>query len=156
MADQLAGLDYLRTRSYVDPSRIAVAGCSYGGIQTLLGAEANPGYRAAVDFAGAAQSWAGNQLLQQRMLQAIRAMSIPVLLAQAENDYDLAPTRVLAAELERLGKPHVARIYPPFGTTQDDGHGGFCERGHEVWGPDVVEFLAGALGARPGTDFRDD
>jgi len=38
--DQLAGLAYLKSLPYVDQSRLAVAGCSYGGIQTLLAGRA--------------------------------------------------------------------------------------------------------------------
>ena len=45
--DQLAGFAYLKALNYVDPNRLAVVGCSYGGIQTLLGAQHNPGYKAA-------------------------------------------------------------------------------------------------------------
>jgi len=146
VADQLAGLNYLRTLPYVDQSQVAVAGCSYGGIQTLLGAEANPGYRAAVNFAGAAQSWAGNPVLRERLMRAVPAISVPVFLLQAENDYDLAPTRSLAAEFERLGKPYRAEIFPPYGMTRDDGHSGFCFQGTDVWGPAVFEFLGSVLG----------
>src|SRR5579859_7702194 len=46
--DQLAGFAYLQSLPTVDAARIAVMGGSYGGIQALLGAEANPGYVAAV------------------------------------------------------------------------------------------------------------
>jgi carboxymethylenebutenolidase len=141
VGDQLAGLNFLRSLPYVDTGRIAVAGCSYGGIQTLLGAEANPGYRAAIDFAGAAQSWAGNPLLQQRLIRAVQGITIPVFLLQAENDYDLAPSRVLGSELARQGKTQQMLIYPPYGATREDGHGGFCARGGDVWGPDVFAFL---------------
>jgi dipeptidyl aminopeptidase/acylaminoacyl peptidase len=52
--DQLAGLAYVRQLAFVDPSRLAVAGCSYGGIQTLLGAEKNVGYKAAISISPAA------------------------------------------------------------------------------------------------------
>ena len=45
--DQLAGLAYVKSLSYVDSHRLVVAGCSFGGIQTLLGAERGVGYRAA-------------------------------------------------------------------------------------------------------------
>ena len=41
--DQLAGQAYLKSLPYVDQSRLAVAGCSYGGIQTLLAAERGAG-----------------------------------------------------------------------------------------------------------------
>ena len=53
--DQLAALAWLRTQSFVDPDRIAVAGTSFGGIEVVLGAERGS-YCAAVDSAGAAQS----------------------------------------------------------------------------------------------------
>src|SRR5262249_14778358 len=41
LEDQLAALTYLKQLSDIDPYRIAVAGCSYGGIQTVLAVEAN-------------------------------------------------------------------------------------------------------------------
>ena len=44
--------------------------------------------------------------LRDRMVRAIRKADIPVLFVQAENDYDLGPSRTLAGELEKLGKPH--------------------------------------------------
>src|SRR5262249_7811110 len=57
LEDQLSALAYVKQLSYVDPQRIAVAGCSYGGIQTVLAVEANTeqklSLRAAIDFAGA-------------------------------------------------------------------------------------------------------
>ncbi len=146
VADQLAGLEYLRGLPYVDANRLAVAGCSYGGIETLLGAERSPGYRAALDFAGGAQSWAGNPNLRERLLRAVQAINVPISFLQAENDYDTQPSRVLSAEMDRLGRPNTVRIYPPFGTTREEGHGGFCEYGGGVWGADVFAFLKRWLG----------
>ena len=37
--DQLAALAWLRTQSFVDPDRVAVAGNSFGGIEVVLGAD---------------------------------------------------------------------------------------------------------------------
>jgi len=34
--DVIAGMTYLKSQPFVDPTRIAISGCSYGGIQTLL------------------------------------------------------------------------------------------------------------------------
>lgn len=149
LEDQLAGLQYLKILPYVDPARIAVAGCSYGGIQTILAVEANAemklGLRAAIDFAGAAITWSKASDLRDRMIQAVRKTTVPVLLIQAENDYDLSPSHALAKELEQLGKPHKVSIYPPYGSTTQDGHGGFCTRGGDVWGAEVFSFLAAAM-----------
>jgi carboxymethylenebutenolidase len=144
LEDQLAALSYLKQLSYVDPQRIAVAGCSYGGIQTVLVVEANAEQklvlRAAIDFAGGAKSWRSPSL-RDRMVRAIRKATVPVLFVQAENDYDLGPSRTLARELEQLGKPHKLLIFPPYGNTHAEGHGVFCSQGANVWGPAVSSFL---------------
>jgi carboxymethylenebutenolidase len=145
LKDQLAALYYLKALPYVDRDRIGVAGCSYGGIQTILAVEANTkmklGLRAAIDFAGAAQAWDRGLALRRMMLGAVRKATIPILLIQAENDYDLRPSRALAKELENLGKPHKLVIFPPYGDTPQEGHGGFCYRGGDVWGREVFSFL---------------
>jgi dipeptidyl aminopeptidase/acylaminoacyl peptidase len=149
LEDQLSALAYLKKLSDVDPQRIGVAGCSYGGIQAVLAVEANAeqklGLRAAVDFAGGAMSWRSLSL-RDRMVKAIRKATVPVLFIQAENDYDLGPSRTLARELERLDKPHKLLIFPPYGNTYEEGHGGFCSRGIEVWGPAVSSFLDASMG----------
>ena len=106
LEDQLAALAYLRQLSHVDPQRIAVAGCSYGGIQTVLAVEANAeqklGLRAAIDFAGGAMSWRSFSL-RDRMVRAVRKATIPVLFIQAENDYDLGPSRTPAWRFRAIG-----------------------------------------------------
>ncbi len=143
--DVAAALSYLKGLSYIDPDRIAVAGCSFGGIQTVLMAERTLGLRAAIDFAGAAQTWRSSPQLRERMLRAVRGATVPLLLIQAENDYDLSPSRALAKELEQAGKPHKLLIYPPYGTSTQEGHGGFCTRGGDIWGPEVFSFLDAAM-----------
>ena len=80
------------------------------------------------------------------MVRAVRKATIPILFIQAENDYDLGPSRTLAGELERLGKSHKLVIFPPYGHTHKEGHGVFCERGGNVWGSEVFSFLEGAMG----------
>lgn len=126
-----------------------MAGCSYGGIQTVLAVEANAeqrlGVRAASDFAGGAMSWRSTNL-RERMVRAVRKATIPILFIQAENDYDLGPSRTLAGELERLGKSHKLLIFPPYGDTREEGHGLFCSRGGNVWGAEVFSFLEAAMG----------
>ena len=144
--DVVAALDFLKKQAYVDPGRIAVAGCSFGGIQTVLAAEKDLGLRAAVAFAPGAMTWRESTDIQARLIEAARRATVPVFLIQAENDYDLSPTQVLSKEMEQAGKAHRAKVYPPYGETQSDGHGGFCGRGVAVWGNDVLSFLASALG----------
>ena len=140
LQDQLAALAYLRSLPFVDPKRIAVMGCSFGGIQTLLAAESAPDIRAAVDFAGGAESWQGSPDLRARMTSAARNAKVPVFFIQAEGDYDLAPSRTLAKEMEKADKEAMIHIYPSVGRTAQANHE-FCVHGVEVWGPDVLSFM---------------
>ena len=134
--DVLAALAYLRTRPEVRGDAIAVSGSSFGGIEALLAAERDGGFQSAVDFAGGAMLWGQNELLRERLKRAATRAVAPVFFIQVENDFDTAPTRVLAAEMARLEKLHAARIYPPHGTTPWQGHR-FCRLNPTAWGNDV-------------------
>jgi dienelactone hydrolase len=144
LEDQIAALMYLKSLPEVDPQRIAVAGCSFGGIQTILMAEQGLGLRAAIDFAGGAQTWKEAPDLRDRLIKAVRHAQMPVLFIQAENDYDLAPSRTLAAEMEKANKPHAIQIFPHFGKTAQDAHE-FCVHGAEIWADKVFSYLAEAM-----------
>ena len=102
--DVIGGLNYLKSRSFVDPSRIGVSGCSYGGIQTLLTGERDLGVKALVPFAPGAMSWEQNVPLQDLLVRAVDLARAPVFLIQAENDYSLAPSRVLTKEARKKKK----------------------------------------------------
>jgi dienelactone hydrolase len=141
LQDTLAAAGWLAAQSYVDASRTAMSGVSHGGIQTLLAAEDDARIGAHVAFAPAAMSWRGNPEIQERLLGAVAEARAPIFLIQAENDFDLGPSRVLGEELARKGAPNRARIYPPYGRTQRSGHGDFACLGTEVWGSDVCGFL---------------
>jgi len=139
LSDQLAAYDWLRTQNYVDPKRIAVAGNSVGGVEAVLGAE-RIHYCAAVDAAGAAETWANAPELQQRMITAVRNSQSPIFFFQAENDYDVAPSLILSAAMNDAGKTAEVRIYPPFRKSAADGHS-FAWLGSSKWAEDVFAFL---------------
>ena len=144
LEDQLAALSYLKGLPEVDPQRIAVAGCSFGGIQTVLMAERGMGLRAAVDFAGAAQNWGHSQELRERMLRAVQHAQMPIFFIQAKNDYDISPSRDLAAAMEKSNKPHTIQILPSFGKSNQDAHE-FCTHGGEIWASQVFSFLTQSM-----------
>jgi len=137
--DQLASLAWLRKNSSVVPSRIAVAGNSFGGVETVLGAEKG-GYCAAIDSAGGAESWKQAPGLQSVMIRAVRNSRVPVFFMQAANDYDLSPTKILSAAMKDAGKPFEMKIYPEYGRSVQDGHT-FGYFGGAVWADDVFRFL---------------
>lgn len=137
--DQLAALAWLRKQSFVRPDRVAVAGNSFGGIETVLGAE-HGGYCAAIDSAGGAQSWAEAPELQSVMTRAVRQSETPIFFFQAANDYDLSPSKTLSTAMKDAGKPYELKIYPSYGKSVQDGHT-FGYFGSSVWAEDVFRFL---------------
>lgn len=130
---------WLRAQNFVQSDRIAVAGNSFGGIETVPGAE-RASYCAAVDSAGAAQSWADAPEVQALMTRAVRNSRAPIFFFQAENDFDLFPSRVLSAAMKHAGKEFEIKIYPPYGTSHMDGQT-FGYFGSSVWAADVFRFL---------------
>ncbi len=140
--DVIAGAAYLATLPYVDARRVATVGCSFGGIEALFAAEKGTGIVSAIDFAGASHMWSRIPPLRERMKLAARNAKVPVFFLQAENDADTTPTKVLSDEMRRAHKNVRARVFPPYGTTLEDGHGGFCVGGdNPPWAPDVLAFL---------------
>jgi dienelactone hydrolase len=138
--DVLAARAFLATRPGIAPARLGVIGSSFGGTVSLLAAARDASFGCAVDFAGAAMNWERTPALRAAMLDAARRITVPILLAQAANDYSVGPTRELGAELTRLGKRHEALTFPPFGITRDEGHG-FFQNGSLEWGPTVRAVL---------------
>src|SRR6266550_2925136 len=137
--DQFAALVWLRKQSFVQSSRIAVAGNSFGGIETVLGVERG-GYCAGIDSAGGAQSWAQAPGLQSLMTRAVRNAKAPIFFFQAANDFDLSPSKTLSAEMNEASKAYKLKIYPPYGDSPRDGHS-FGYFGSDVWAEDVFGFL---------------
>lgn len=140
LGDVLAGITFLRARSDVDAQRIAAAGHSFGGQLTLLAVERGAGIHAAVVFGPAAASWTSSPKLRARLLAAAEHTDIPVLFIHAANDFSVEPGRTLAAQMSRLHKPGLLKIYPAVGQTAREGHD-FAYSGVSTWEPDVFAFL---------------
>jgi dienelactone hydrolase len=140
MNEAVAGLAFLRALPDVDPRRLAVSGHSFGGSLSLLLAEREPSLRAAVVFGAAAGSWSQSPALRERLLSAVQHTAAPVLFIHTANDYSVEPGKHLAREMQRSGKSHELKIYPPFGQTSREGHN-FLYRSVGTWESDVFAFL---------------
>jgi carboxymethylenebutenolidase len=138
--DVLAGLKFLKNLPSIDSHRIAIAGHSFGGQLTLLVAERDTSVQAAVTFGAAATSWKNSSEVRERLLAAVRKTNSPIMLVHAANDYTTSPGKIMAEELEKLGKPYLLKIYPPAGKTPDDGHN-FVYADVDRWENDVFKFL---------------
>lgn len=145
--DVEAALAWLKSRPDVDPARIVMSGVSFGGIQTLLAAEKGLGVRAFAAFAPGAMSWRWVTGLDARLAAAAQNAKAPVLIVQAQNDFNLAPSQVLGPLLEKAGKGRAV-VFPAFGTTEAEGHGAFASQteGTAVWGATVLGFFQEAIG----------
>ena len=89
-------------------------------------------------------NWERSPVVRDRMITAARSARIPIYLIPAENDFSIAPTKVLSQVMAEHGKSHQAKIYPAFGTTNQDGHG-FCIQGSAIWANDFFAFLRDQL-----------
>ena len=140
LTDALAGLAFLRKLPDVDPHNVGVVGHSFGGSLTVLMAEREPDLRAIVEFSTAGYSWDRSPELRERLLAALAHVRSPMFFIHAANDYSIAPGKALDARLQQLGKAHRLKIYPPMGSTPDDGHN-FPIIGVSRWEADVFAFL---------------
>ena len=142
--DVIAAVEWFKNQPYVERQHIAMTGISYGGIQTLLTAEKDPGIRAYVPFAPAAESW-GDSVLRDRLVTAVQKEKAPMFIIQAEGDYDLGPVTTLGNVLHQKADATKwkSKLYPRFGCSNNDAHAVFamnCD-GIVVWDQDVLGFL---------------
>lgn len=145
LEDQLAGLTFLKQQRAIDTTRVVVAGCSYGGIQTLFGAMRKVGYRAAVSISPAALSWNNSPDLQERLKNAVSRIDVPVFLIQPPKDASLEPSRVLGAILRRRNAANRVKVFPTSISADLQEHCFGGAKGMGVWGPDAVDFIRAAL-----------
>lgn len=140
LADATAGFNFLKSLPEVNPQRIAVVGHSFGGQLTLLMAGGEPSIRAFVAFGPAAGAWRRSAELRDTLIASMRDASAPIMLIHPENDYDTAPGKALSAELDRLHKPNLLKLYPSIGQSASEGHN-FLYTNVPIWEPDVFQFL---------------
>jgi carboxymethylenebutenolidase len=137
--DQMAAFKWLSEQKFVDSKRLAVQGNSFGGIQTLLAAEKIK-FCAAIDAAGGADSWKDSPELRVLLRRTVRNSKTPIYFFQAENDFDLSPSKELTREMKLSGKKFELKIFPRFGASQKDGHS-FPYAGANIWFADVFSFI---------------
>jgi dienelactone hydrolase len=146
--DQFSGIAYAKTLPFVDVNRMVVAGCSFGGIQSLLAAERGGGLKAAFSISPAAQNWDLNPEIRDRLLKAVHRIDIPVRLVQPPKDDSIEPARVLGEEARKAGKEAFSTSVYSADTvpSAEQGHCFGGEKGIYNWAGEAVDFLAKALG----------
>jgi dienelactone hydrolase len=142
--DVIAAVEWFKQQPYVDSNRIVMTGLSFGGIQTLMAAEKDPGMRAYIPFAPAAMSW-GLPALDDKLAAIVTNDRVPMFIIQAQGDYSLGPIETLGPLLQGKGDPGKwkSKLYPQFGCTNDDAHRRFAKNcdGIAIWKSDVLKFI---------------
>jgi len=137
---QSNSLEFLRGLKIVDSRRVALVGHSFGGMLAMMNGERDHSIRAIVNFGGGARSWPRSSYLRERVTQAAGQITSPVFFIQAANDYSIAPSEILDAELAKRGVPHQIKIFPPFGKNASEGHN-IIYLAVSNWEQEVFEFL---------------
>ena len=143
LKDQLAGFAWLSRVPFVDAKRVIVAGCSFGGFQTLLAAEGGRarGIQAAVSLSPFAMNWDHNVPARERALRGVSRVDVPVFLIQPPKDVSLGPIRDLGAEFQRLGKDYRGKVYPDTIPAEFQAHCFGGGQGNSIWAADAVAFV---------------
>jgi dipeptidyl-peptidase-4 len=134
VADQLAGLEWLKEQPFVDPKKVAVYGWSYGGYMTLKLLEAAPGALAAGVSGAPVTKWElydthyterymGNPATDPKPYEASSALpdaakiADPLLLIHGMSDDNVVfdNSTALMARLQSAAVPFEAMVYPGFG-----------------------------------------
>lgn len=143
--DVKATIAFMATRSYVDTSRIVVAGTSHGGLTTIAyGKDAAPGVRGLINFSGglrqdACTGWQDN--LTHAFEQYGETVHVPSLWIYGDNDsvWSRHLTQRMYAGYVEHGAP--ARMVD-FGDYKNDAHRLVVDRdGVRIWWPSVEAFL---------------
>ncbi|WP_413069011.1 DPP IV N-terminal domain-containing protein [Sphingomonas sp. 1P08PE] len=162
VADQLAGAEYLKTLSFVDPARIATYGWSYGGYMSVKMLEKTPGVYAAAVAGAPVTEWKlydthyterymGDPRLDPAGYAASNALGEaakirdPLLLihGMADDNVFLDNSTALVAELQKSATPFEMMFYP--GQTHRVGGAGVSEH---LWGT-ILRFLDRTVKDRP-------
>jgi dienelactone hydrolase len=145
--DVLAALRFVRAMPEVYPDRVGVMGSSYGGINSLLAAARDDRVGVCVSFAAAAMSWGPVPGLRPFLLEHADRIRCPVLLLQAENDFDVAPSEALAARRHAADVVCERHLFPAFGASPVEAHQ-IWVHAPQVWSPVVLPFIDRYLNGR--------
>jgi hypothetical protein len=127
---------------------MVVAGCSFGGLQSLLAAERGGGLKAAFSISPAALTWGRYPQIRARLLMAVHKIVIPVRLVQPPKDASLKPARVLGEEARKAHKDaFITKVYSLDTVPEDEQTHCFGgPKGFHNWAGEALDFFDSVLG----------
>ncbi len=143
--DVAATVAYMSKESYVDASRIVVAGTSHGGLATIAyGMRAAPGVRGLINFSGglrqdACSGWEDN--LTQAFEAYGEKVRVPSIWLYGDNDSIWSSALTQRMYTAYVGHGASAKMID-FGSYKNDAHRLVVDRdGVPIWWPSVDAFL---------------
>ncbi|MFM9978189.1 MAG: DPP IV N-terminal domain-containing protein [Sphingomonadaceae bacterium] len=130
VADQLAGVDWLKAQPFVDPDRIVVYGWSYGGYMTLRLLQSAPGVFAAGVSGAPVTKWElydthyterymgmpqdGDAYVRANPISYANAITDPLLMihGMADDNVVFEHSTLMMARLQAQAKPFESMVYP--------------------------------------------
>ena len=131
VADQVTGVEFLRSLPYIDPKRVGVFGWSYGGYMALMCLTRAPDYFSAGVAGAPVTDWrlydthyterymgtpANNAIgyTDSSVLAHLDQLRSPLLLmhGMADDNVLFTNSTVLMSALQKLGKPFDVMVYP--------------------------------------------
>jgi predicted dienelactone hydrolase len=156
--EYLTGLKNSAKKLVIDSNKIAIVGHSFGGMVTLFSNNILTAHNAAVDIAGASESWDAFDnddgalddcsTTLDWLKNAVRGANKPIFFLEPKNDASIRPTVVLSKVAGDANERYQAAIYGPVPLDPDedskDAHRKFVTQQDQIekWGPAVIEFLA--------------
>jgi dienelactone hydrolase len=143
--DVVAVIEYLKTQSFADSSRIVVAGQSHGGLTTMaVGALNHPDVKGLINFAGGLRqvSCAGWEHNLARAFGSYGAKTTqPSLWFYGDNDSYWQTWLYKEMHQKYIEKGANAKLIA-YGNFGSDAHSMFGSRdGEKIWQPEVTQFL---------------
>lgn len=144
--DVVTVIDYLKTQTYADTSRMVVAGQSHGGLTTMaFGTLNTPGVKGLINFAGGLRQegcsgWEHN--LARSFGDYGEKTKLPSLWFYGDNDSYWQPWLYQDMHKKYTANSAKARLIA-FGNFGSDAHSMFgASEGASIWQPEVTLFLA--------------
>ncbi len=135
--------------SFIDPTRVAIMGWSFGGAVTTLAAGRDDRYAAAIVQAPGSLNWDRSEALRAGLTEAAAKIRVPIFCLVAENDATVESARAVCAAARANGTRTLVKIYPRFDSGRQRpgtpaGHALFGPSGVRIWEKDTIAFLADA------------
>lgn len=133
-------VELIKHYPWIASDYVLCSGYSFGAIISLLAILQNEFFCAGVVFSPGAIMWHNYPQIRKFIISTTQQIKVPVMVIQAENDFDLSPSLKLQEIFQQKNNFSHAKIYPPHGSNPSQAHN-FYDTGVKFWLDDVKQFI---------------